>query len=188
MSMNERLQELMNIKRMDKNSGEESNYVRNLYKLIIENFQPWYTVAEIGTYEAVSTELFAITCRNVITIDPYEEGDNFIQETKEQLINADRLATARLSRYDNVIRFKMTSEEAAKKINYKIDAVYIDGDHRPEMVRLDIETWIKKIKPNGYISGHDFGTAEVGDMVREILGEPDKIYEDGSWIFKCTKI
>ena len=127
----QRLKELMHIKRMEKNLGDESNYVRNLYKLITENFKSNFNIIEIGTYEGVSTELFALTCRSVLTIDPYEQGDNFAQETKEDLLNANKIATARLSHYDNIIRWKTTSQIAAKIFNLKVDAVYIDGDHRP---------------------------------------------------------
>ena len=185
--MKNKIQEIINTPRMSNNPNEEGNFCRNLYKMIIENFKSDFTIVEIGTYEGISTELFAITCQNVITIDPYELGDNFMQETEVDLIKADKMATARLARYDNILRLKMTSMEAARRINYKIDAVYIDGDHRPEMVRQDVLTWGEKVREGGYISGHDIGVPEVGDVIKELLGEPDKIYEDGSWIFKCTK-
>jgi hypothetical protein len=49
------------------------------------------------------------------------------------------------------------SEQAAPMIeDESIDLVYIDGDHRLEFIRRDIELWLPKIRKGGILAGHDF--------------------------------
>ena len=36
------------------------------------------------------------------------------------------------------------------------DWVYIDGDHRYEAVKRDINDWYPKVKKGGYLTGHDY--------------------------------
>jgi hypothetical protein len=37
-----------------------------------------------------------------------------------------------------------------------LDFVYIDGNHRIKWIIADIYEWYKKIKPGGFIGGHDY--------------------------------
>ena len=41
-----------------------------------------------------------------------------------------------------------------------------------------------KIKNGGYVAGRDFGRDDVTRVVMEILGTPEKVFKDSSWIFK----
>ena len=50
-----------------------------------------------------------------------------------------------------------------------LDLVFLDGDHAYESVKLDIETWWKKIKKNGIIAGHDINNEDVSRAVKEFL-------------------
>ena len=55
------------------------------------------------------------------------------------------------------IVWRMTSSEAAPNIkDGSLDFVFIDGDHSYQGTKLDIELWIKKVKPGGWIGGHDY--------------------------------
>ena len=47
--------------------------------------------------------------------------------------------------------------------NY-FDFAYIDGDHSYESVIEDLYTWSKKVKPFGYIAGHDYSTAPTNEV------------------------
>lgn len=49
------------------------------------------------------------------------------------------------------------SVEAAKDItDGSLDFVFIDADHSYEGCKADIEAWLPKVKPGGFISGHDY--------------------------------
>lgn len=56
-----------------------------------------------------------------------------------------------------------------------VDLVFIDADHRYESVKRDITNWLPKIKPGGYISGHDINQTYTQQAVKETIEE----YETG---------
>jgi hypothetical protein len=68
--------------------------------------------------------------------------------------------------------------------NY-FDLIYIDGDHSYEGVKKDLEISHSKIKPNGYILGHDYTPQFQGvmDAVNEFCSKYDltldSLTEDG---------
>jgi predicted O-methyltransferase YrrM len=81
----------------------------------------------------------------------------------------------------------MTSEEASKLfLEHSIDVVYIDGDHRYEFVKKDIELWLPKIKRNGIICGHDYNTNSVKKAIRDTIEEIHRNYIDTSWLHFLT--
>lgn len=52
---------------------------------------------------------------------------------------------------------RQDSREAAKAIpDASLDFVFIDADHSYEGCKADIDAWLPKIKPGGFISGHDY--------------------------------
>lgn len=71
--------------------------------------------------------------------------DGFYEETK-----------AKLAPY-NCVLIRKTSMEAVKIFdNDSLDFVYIDGNHNYQNTVNDICEWVKKVRPGGIISGHDF--------------------------------
>jgi hypothetical protein len=67
------------------------------------------------------------------------------------------------------------------------DFIYIDADHTYDSVCLDIQLYLPKLKKGGFIAGHDYdpqGWPEVVEAVHAMLGEPDKVFMDTSWIFE----
>lgn len=80
------------------------------------------------------------------------------------------------------------SHDAAPKLRgCSWDLVFVDGDHRGPAVRDDIETWAPRIRPGGWISGHDYNHADFPDVKAvvdeiygsrvQLIGEPG----DGVW-------
>lgn len=68
---------------------------------------------------------------------------------------------------------------AATYADDSIDFVFIDGDHRYECVKADIEAWTRKVKSGGVIAGHDYGwCADVRRAVHDYFGEADGKYKD----------
>jgi len=57
---------------------------------------------------------------------------------------------------NNVTIMEMTSLEASKKFkDFTFDLIFLDGDHRYEGVKNDIQIWLPKVKPTGILCGHD---------------------------------
>lgn len=65
---------------------------------------------------------------------------------------------------DNGVEFiRETSEDALKLFeDNSIDGLYIDGSHKEEDVKKDIEMWYLKVKEGGIIGGHDFFGSGLG--------------------------
>ena len=54
--------------------------------------------------------------------------------------------------------------------DHSLDLVFLDGDHREESVRADIEAWRPKIRPGGWLAGHDYGF-HLYPGVRKVVDE-----------------
>jgi len=76
--------------------------------------------------------------------------------------------------------WRLTSKEAAELIPDKsLDFCYLDGDHRYEAIRDDIQLWFPKVRTNGILAGHDyipdgeynFGVFGVQRAVNEFIAE-----------------
>ena len=81
--------------------------------------------------------------------------------------------------FPNLKPMKMSSVEAAKQFEDKsIDMVFLDGGHRYQDVKEDIEAWLPKAKK--LICGHDYNFIPVQEAVTEKFGIPDSA--ESIWI------
>ena len=77
-----------------------------------------------------------------------------------------------LSKYKNIRLIQMDSTESAKLFNdNEIDIVIVDGDHRYDKVKSDINSWFPKLKNNGIMYCHDYNYTnfDVAKVVNEIF-------------------
>lgn len=118
-------------------------------------------VAEIGVFRGEYTEVLAKSGLDVWAIDPwlaypdypyYNKDDEQWREDENYNITVERLKP-----YPNVQIIRKTSMDALVHFeDNSLDAVYIDGNHSFKYVAEDICEWIKKVKPGGWICGHDY--------------------------------
>lgn len=144
---------------------------------------------EIGSYMGESTMMFASVnlFDKIHAIEPFEGEEEFNdlfdygwEEVKnEYLLNTrywDNIQLWEDYSYNVVDEFKESS----------VDFIYVDGSHEYEDVKRDLELYLPKVKPGGFIAGHDY--MEYFDGVQkavfEVVGEPEKIFRDYSWIKK----
>lgn len=139
--------------------------------LLIEKFRP-RSVLEIGAFKGVSTEVFALLCDKVVTIDPLPE------EIHKQFWD-------RMWEYSNVKLIRDYSQNALIQLPHaEFDMCYIDGDHSYDAVMRDITLCRPLVKLNGVIAGHDYGHPEEPDVERAVddaLGVPPWRFRDCSW-------
>jgi predicted O-methyltransferase YrrM len=91
--------------------------------------------------------------QHLYLIDPWDG----VVRTKEFYQNVRKVAHENLLHYTNKITImETTSELAAKSIPGPLDFVYIDGDHSYDAVMLDIILWGRRVKPGGFLAGHDY--------------------------------
>ena len=69
----------------------------------------------------------------------------------------------------------------------QIDFIYIDGAHDYQSVLQDLEYYLPKVKKNGLMGGHDYNKfyepyEDVIRAVNQVVGQPNKIFPDTSWL------
>jgi predicted O-methyltransferase YrrM len=144
------------------------------------------TMIEIGSYMGDSTIVFAKHFKKVITIDPFINNYDDLEYSTEfaALTLVYEQFLKNISIYNNIIHIRKKSDDAIFDIIDKVDFVYIDGHHIYEQVTKDIINYKKIIKDGGIIAGHDYPATDVTKAVNELLGVPDNVYVDTSWIKK----
>ena len=166
-------------------------YKMGLINLINDLNIPVETMVEVGSYQGESTIIFAEnikTLKTLYAVDPwvngYAPGDVCSDEYPMDIVESN--FNIRVKDYSVISKQKTTSEEFSKTIeDSSLDFVYVDGDHSYDSCKRDIQTWLPKIKKGGIIAGHDYLEIcflGVVNAVNETFGNPDKTYEDTSWI------
>lgn len=175
----------------------------NLEKLIKE--LPYDIImAEVGCYAGESSLIFMSSnkIKKFYAIDPWSKifnGDiknktvkeiNTINSVYNLMDFAEECFDIRMKPYNNVIKMKMTFDEAFDKLP-NLDFIYIDANHDYEFVLNDINIAKKIVKSGGIIAGHDYHHTYPG--VIKAVGESFdinnvKIYPDFSWFTTYTKL
>lgn len=93
------------------------------------------------------------------------------------------------------VRLRRASPGAAEEFeNGSMDFVFIDADHSYEGCSNDISAWLPKVKPGGWLCGHDYDNAHPGcngvkpavdDFVRA-MGVELELSHDYTWFVRVT--
>lgn len=137
------------------------------------------SVVEIGSFRGVSTEVLCLFSAQVYAVDPWDGMEAIYQQFVERMRGYAHLDVLREPSLTAATRFADRS----------LDLVYIDGAHDFANVRADLLAWRGKVRVGGWLAGHDYSLAiEGGSVVRavdEVLGEPERVFEDSSWLIRC---
>jgi hypothetical protein len=126
------------------------------------------SIVEIGSWKGKSTHALLSGCRGIVfSVDNFKGSPLELEEggkEKEALTN--NIKECFLKNIDGFWNFKlleMESMEAARLFpNEFVDMVFIDGDHRFESVKQDIDAWYPKCKK--LLCGHDYDRNHEGVM------------------------
>jgi hypothetical protein len=135
------------------------------------------TIDSVDTWEGSPGELALMNDKSIVEGTLYNEFIKNIEPVKPI-----------------VTPVKMSSVKAAKQYADKsLFFVFIDGSHLYKAVKADILAWLPKVKPGGFIGGHDIDQDEEFNGVRRAVDkfigpENIKIYNEGwaSWIHKVS--
>lgn len=76
---------------------------------------------------------------------------------------------------------RMTTLAAADRVeDGSHDLIFIDADHRPDAVEADVRAWAPKLKPGGWITGHDYDLPALGRRVKRLFINPSFL-SDSVW-------
>jgi uncharacterized Rossmann fold enzyme len=139
--------------------------------------------AEIGVFAGeLSCRLLQNPDLTLYMVDSWKQGDggddfhaNLSQLQQDYYLGATKAATAFAG--DRARILIRDSVEAAREMeDGSLDFVFIDANHTYEACKADVLAWLPKVKPTGFISGHDYEnpgypTWGVKRAVEEVLGQ-----------------
>jgi hypothetical protein len=150
---------------------------------------------EIGTaYGGLANHILSNCCqlRLLVTIDPYRFYPDMPGLFDQDDYNAVKEQTRqRLSYYnERAVMINMTSEEAASGLNQDAyDFVFIDGLHKYNIIRFEIETYRQAIRNGGALMGHDYNLFEdVNKAVDELYGDKVKQLPGNIWYIEYSDL
>ena len=145
------------------------------------------TICEIGSWCGSSANLFANRFKHVFCIDPWEASAEI--NTKYNMADVEAEFNRMRNTHKNITKVKDYSYNAVNNFrDYYFDIVYVDGEHSYKACKQDIELFLSKAKL--FISGHDYWPKKFPGVVKavnEVIGKPDKVFKDTSWIKKIRR-
>ena len=155
------------------------------------------TMYEIGSFAGESAAVFSYYFREVHCVDPWLPDvicDPRMTFTAEDV---ERSFDARAEVCGNIRKHKGLSLEVVKGVaDDSLDFVYIDGAHDLESVRADIAAWAPKVRPGGFIGGHDYHSNAGSDFhvqtaVDEFFAAGGayglQLFGDTSWVGRISR-
>jgi cephalosporin hydroxylase len=153
------------------------------------------TAIEVGSFYGESAVIFSLFFKPVYCVDPFYDSRSAKLTGRHIHAVFDKQTEGR-----DIISVVADSDAGVSQTPDKVAFVYIDANHTREAVLNDIRNYWDKIIDGGYIAGHDYGcTGAVQDAgnnigkqngvkpaVDSLLGIPDDVFPDSSWLIKKT--
>lgn len=146
---------------------------RNELTWLAERASESQIVIEVGAYLGRSTRAMGDACQGVVyTVDPWDQYTNedgsqadwILKpgQTWDDIYRACRENLADLIAAGKVVLIRKPSLQALPSLyprlkGQKAGLVFLDGDHRPEVLRAEIAKYRKLVAPGGILAGHDYG-------------------------------
>jgi hypothetical protein len=168
------------------------------------------TVAEVGCFVGMLSRYLLMSRPDIklFMIDnwaPKEEqprpyvdtGDRHANQTVDECRYYRLKAKKRVHRFGGRVSVVCMHSLGAALLteDHSLDLVFLDADHSEPGVAADIAAWVPKVKPGGYIGGHDFANDQpmtnfsgVERAVRSWAKEHDHNIEldaDYTWFCRC---
>lgn len=167
------------------------------------------TGVEVGVFQArnASSLLQQRPNLRLTTVDPYSEvkpdstyrttADYQARFTQDQWAAIRHTARHRLDwAAMRVTWIEQPSALAAQQVpDRSVDWVWIDGDHSPAAVAADLLAWQGKVRPGGWIGGHDYhhprerkrgyGVTQAVDAWAQSSGVTIETDEDTTWFARA---
>ena len=143
---------------------------------------------EIGSYSGEGTVVLADHFKEVLAVDPWENGydPNDVASHQCPMEDVFNAFTERTSPFKNVLYSRGKSLDALQFFkDGELDLVYIDGDHRYEGVLADLNGWKAKLRAGGVMAGHDWSFKSVQQALVEVFKDKEAVlFQGDSWAIK----
>jgi predicted O-methyltransferase YrrM len=159
----ERVQEL--VKAFNRQTGFNGFRGEAILRMAANCYQDRQSIVEVGVFSGSLSEwiLRMLPAATLTMVDrwavcgPIDDVTTPLDQSEWDDIRC--VATQRVQRFGDRARIiHMPSVEAAATVpDGSADVVFIDADHTYEGCAADVAAWWPKVKPGGYLSGHDWG-------------------------------
>jgi predicted O-methyltransferase YrrM len=151
-------------------------------------------MAEIGVWQGVSSR-WLLNCMpwlHMTLVDPFVTGgtpenpdwkDSFAGCPQEQIDRQYELVRDLCRQFPartNLLRL-MSTDAALLLPDGSLDLVFIDGDHSYDGVCKDIAAWRSKVRPGGFLCGHDYKPTGVGHYGQNVGRAVDEFRDATGW-------
>lgn len=138
---------------------------------------PTQIIAEIGVLRGTFSASLLPFSSKLFLIDPWlalspEEYPDYKGYTQKDWNEIRAYVCKRFQADTRVTIMQDTSLAAVKKFpDDFFDLVYLDGNHTLPFVSADLRAWFPKVRPGGYIAGHDYPLPSVKQAVDEFFAD-----------------
>ena len=172
----------------------------DIYKEQVEAASDGSHFVEVGTYQGQSAAYMAVEIANSkkkiqfdcvdkwkwcwSSIEKADEDDDSKKIKGGAIYNNFLLNTFPVRDYINPIK-EWSADAALLYEDKSVDFVFIDARHTYDMVTLDIESWLPKVKDGSVLAGHDYFDKfpEVIQAVDDYFGDSISV-RGNSWIYQ----
>jgi predicted O-methyltransferase YrrM len=173
----------------------------DIYALMVQKAPAEAHFVEVGAFLGKSTSFMAVEINNSgkdIRFDVVDTWEGSLEHGQGGEHQMDVVLQGTL--YENFKRnmkpvahlinpVRCSSVEAARRYrDGSLDFVFLDASHEYEDVKADIVAWRPKIKPGGFLGGHDLQALFPG-VIRAVQEEFPSIYRSGfSWLVRMPAV
>jgi len=118
---------------------------------------------EVGTDQGLYAEVLCqdnpnlhLSCVDPWSAGEYKPGMSGVNEQQKYFNERYQETVAKLAPYNCTIIRKTSMNALADFEDNSLDFVYIDANHDFLNFTMDLEGWMRKVRPGGIISGHDY--------------------------------
>lgn len=142
---------------------------------ILRRVKAGETVVEVGVFRGELSAELLFAGLNVVMVDdylvgmahpaPYRATGDYHTQVGRGTINraaGQAIEVARQFANQATIVRNRSLHAARSMQDRSVDLVFLDGDHSYEGVKEDWHEWLPKVRPGGWMAGHDYGDKRFG--------------------------
>jgi len=110
-----------------------------------------------GDYSKKINDYFKYLKLDLFLVDMWKATNDYEESAQKDLDDAYKRVCEYFEKFENVKILRLSSLEASSRFkDNSLDFVYIDGNHKYEFVKQDLNIWYNKLKTHGVLFGDDY--------------------------------
>jgi predicted O-methyltransferase YrrM len=146
------------------------------YLAALVNKHKWTRGAELGVFKGTTFFHLLQSCPQLTLIgvdqwkqiEPSWHGETYAQWDMKAI--GEQMRQEALRYGERAIVIHASTVKAAEQIqDESLDFIFVDAEHSYEAAKADILAWAPKVKPSGWLLGHDINWPTVKQAVDEVV-------------------